>query len=214
MSSRSSLARLAVVTLLASFLLAVARTRADLISLDPIADTRIFTNAPDVNDGSDIQIGVYSNQTGINSIQRTLMQFDLSAIPQGSIVISAHLTLYTYLIFNDHYNVFGKPMEIYRLTTAWSEYEATWNRPNADGPLWNGGDYAGTTNQPDVAPYSTNSSSGALTGMPITWNITSLVQDWVSSTVPNFGLLLRSYEGNYQEFASREFSNAQLRDYP
>jgi hypothetical protein len=85
-------------------------------------------------------------------------------------------------------NVYGgnpnaETMSVHRLTQSWTEAGATWNR--YDGTTtWAaaGGDYAGTT----YASSSANPSSG----QPITWDLTTLANEWHSGAEANNGLII------------------------
>jgi fibronectin-binding autotransporter adhesin len=98
-------------------------------------------------------------------------------------------------------------MSVHRLTQSWTEAGATWNR--YDGTTtWAaaGGDYAGTT----YASSSANPSSG----QPITWDLTTLANEWHSGAEANNGLIIiNSGNTNGLHFVSKENSNAAGRPY-
>lgn len=133
---------------------------ADAVNLNPTQDARIISFStvvatPDPNGF----LSVFTT-TGNNNIQRSLIQFDLSSIPAGSVVNSATLTLNADTRFRG--NAAGQPVEVYRVTRPWDEAGATWIHAAANDP-WatQGGDYAGTAGAPNAAPYATNNTNPA-----------------------------------------------------
>jgi hypothetical protein len=153
-----------------------------------------------------------SVNTGLSwGTQRTLINFNLSSVPAGVTLDSATLTLYATPPNWGGNNTPGKPMEIYRVTSAWAEDQVTWNS-RLTGINWTapGGDYVGTTGDKDVSPYATDSSK-PLANAPVQWDITSLVSWWRDNPSENFGLMLLSYPGNGLVFWSSEYGTAALR---
>ncbi len=102
---------------------------------------------------------------------RGLVEFDLSVIPTGSTIDSAVLDLYTYT--NNPNDNFG----IYRITASWVESTVTWDTQPAH----------------DASAYATTLVNGA---GHYTWNIKTLVQEWISGTYPNNGFKLIRPSGN------------------
>ncbi|GAP14915.1 disaggregatase related repeat [Longilinea arvoryzae] len=107
-----------------------------------------------------------------NGEMRGLLRFDLSAIPAGATILSAHL----YLTPTDANN--GQVNMIYRLTSNWYEETATWNEP------WGvpGGDY-------DPASLYGDFDAGS-TGCVTRVDVTNLITGWVDGTYANYGLLI------------------------
>jgi Big-like domain-containing protein len=144
-----------------------------------------------------------------------LMRFDLSAIPTGASVQDATLTMslvqsdsgsdptYTitaHKILNKTPMISGATGYTYDGTNAWS----------ASGCCYNGIPLA----QADITtPYdqrAVDKTPGAKT-----WNLTRMVQEWVTSPSSNRGMLLNSdatkTKDRYRYFASTKNSNASLR---
>ncbi len=126
---------------------------------------------------------------------RTLIQFDLSALPSSIRVESAILEIELSNLGS------ADSVEAHRLLHDWDEMEATWN--NADtGNTWEspGGDY-----EPEpVAAFIPNTTG------PQSMDITSVTAAWVKGTWPNYGLILRSpsnSNGQENEYHSSDSSN-------
>lgn len=144
------------------------------------ANATILTLQPDGASGIDAQIadGVYSSNNFaddgnliINWIDNNrsigLIQYDLSQIPDGSSVDSAILDLYhTNNISN------GTTYDIFRITSAWDENSVTFNT------------------SPSIDPIAVSSLTifDNDTFVHRTWDITTLVDDWVNGTYMNYGM--------------------------
>jgi hypothetical protein len=168
----------------------VIRLTADLplptsLVLGPVADTRIMNNSNATwYAGSWDTTGVYIGR------DRTLMQFDLSGIPAGSLISSATLVLYADTDFGS--NPSSNPLEVYRATKTWAENASSWYYWNGVGNSWDnpGGDAVGTNGVQFAAPYSVNTGNPS-SAAPMTWDIKNLVNDWVNNGVTNQGLMIR-----------------------
>ena len=172
---------------------------------EPEADLRLLGLSGLQNQNE--SAGILSVYTAADNVQRTLIRFsssDLASL-QGQPVTSAVLSLVASTLYGGST---GRATEVYRATASWDEKTATW-LSRETGVAWSvpGGDYVGQTGLPDVAPYASNSNSPA-NGDTISWEITDLVNAWIAGTVPNDGLLLRSYQGNGLTFGQREASPA------
>lgn len=108
---------------------------------------------------------------------KVVAYFDISSIPPGSTVTSASLKYYFYNGKN-----IQAPIGIFRVRTNW-----------VGGVPWQtaGGDWA---DKNDVAQGATPIASvqASFDGW-YTWDVTPLVQKWVSGTSPNYGLMLITY---------------------
>jgi hypothetical protein len=164
--------------------------QAATLTLAPSADIRILDFFPSTNFFNNISLSVF---TLTGNTQRTLMSFDFSSIPAGQQIVSATLTLTA--LTNNGNNSGGVNMDVHAVTTPWIENQATWNSASAGNP-W-------TTAGGDFDPFIyASSNANPLNNTPVTWNVTSLVQDWYDGTIPNEGLLLRSFNGNGLTFYS------------
>ncbi|RPH56355.1 DNRLRE domain-containing protein, partial [bacterium] len=159
---------------------------------------------------------------------RALIQFDLSAIPSGS-VTNAILEL---TIFDPPYDN-GQSTSVYtvnvhRVLAPWMEGNGNEVSPPsgctgtdpADGMAWAG---AGDNADPDAANNQTQppfdptviatavvNQDTNVAGDVIHFDVTSLAQAWVNGTVPNHGILLRDLtsDGSFRGvlFGAREES--------
>jgi hypothetical protein len=146
------------------------------------ADTFINFGSATKNYGGDTALKMQA------SLERPLIKFDLSAIPAGSAIQTAVLSLYA---SNAGSAGAGDTVGAMRITRAWTEGTqagggtadgATWANADPSTP-WTvaGGDYdAGAA---AVAPY------GAVVGWK-SWDIAGLVDAWVNGAHPNFGVEL------------------------
>jgi hypothetical protein len=150
-------------------------------------------------------MGVYQGR------DRTLIRFDLTDIPPGSTIHTATLRLAAHPGY--HANVAGDPVEIFRAVQPWTELGAVWTRYDITN-AWNqpGGDAVGTSGASFASPYASNTSDPEPNEfMP--WDIANLVQEWVSGTHPNHGLMvaLGGTRTSNLHFWSREQSSVGLR---
>lgn len=183
---------------------ALTEVQAATYAFEPAADARMIDLPGDVNANyaGDI-LSVYV-ATSSGNTQRTCIQFDLSPITLAlnEHVTSATLTLTAATSFGD--NSTHQPMEIYRIVSPWTETGMTWsNRDATHAWATAGGDFVGTNGQ----PYAV-STLAPTNGQPVTWDVTALVQEWVTHTSTNYGLLLKSYDGNHLIFSQREAAAA------
>jgi hypothetical protein len=105
---------------------------------------------------------------------RTYVQFDLSSIPSGATVLEATLRL-----FYDDCDFGPDAVDVgtYEVTSPWAESTLSWNTQPS---------FAGTAE--DVVSLA---CAGA-TGVYVEWDVTGLVQDWVSGSAPNHGVAMKA----------------------
>ncbi len=142
-------------------------------------DAYIKQDKPDERRGGDSELRVKTENGKLN---RSLLQFDLSSLPAGSVVVSATLSLYVK-------GASGGPVTInaHQVITSWNEAEVTWEaRDKAAGLLWvtRGGDYDSAVAGSTVVDNTTN--------VWRSWNITNLAATWVMTPTSNFGLILEA----------------------
>lgn len=104
----------------------------------------------------------------------SLIQFDLSSIPVGSIISSAILDIYVDYSYNISVE---KAINVKRITSSWNESTVTYNgRPSHD-----------------VSSRGSSASFTDLIGHK-TIDITSLVQEWINEVYPNYGVRLHNVD--------------------
>ncbi len=176
------------------------------LGTDPGIDAMLnsFYNNRDYGN-HELQVSIGSGST----IENALLQFELSAIPSNSRIISAQLELY-------HYVTTGTPVapgvDVYQLTRSWVEgtHDGT---GSADGATWNtwdgnsnwtsaGGDYNAT-------PVASSAISVATADWE-SWEIGELVQGWIDGSYPNYGLILKGTGVLDVSFASKEDADPAL----
>jgi uncharacterized repeat protein (TIGR01451 family) len=141
--------------------------------LTAMADAWLDTGNANANNGADTSL---RNDNAAGNERRSVISFDLSSIPVSSTVLTATLQLY---VTNPQA---GQTLELYRVITNWTELEVTWN-DRTTGTPWGagGGDYDsgilwGSFNPNAVGIYQIS--------------LTTLAQDWVNGTSPNYGIIL------------------------
>ncbi|MFC1765911.1 DNRLRE domain-containing protein [Planctomycetota bacterium] len=169
--------------LLAILLIQCAQyAHADLVSLDVLDGRRFFKGAPNVGDPG--SLSVYHPETYIE--HRSVILFNLDSIPTGATINSAELSLVTtFGIHRPWQQLGGDHTTVHAVTKAWIPAEATWNSA-ATGDPWSspGVDFS--------SAVATNSDDVVGGGHTLTWNITSLVSEWIDGSRENYGVLLKS----------------------
>ena len=159
---------------------------------------------PYYRDGGSDWLSVYNVPP--HNVQRTLLQFDLSALPTGGTIQSATMTLFA-RPWGFYYNPNQLPMDIFRVIVPWEEMETAWDLASTGNP-WNPGAegaFVGTDGVAGGTPYATSNVNPDHDGQPITWDLTQLVSEWYGGTHSNYGLMLLSQPENYAHFYSREY---------
>jgi C1A family cysteine protease len=123
---------------------------------------------------------------------RSLIAFDLSAIPPGTPIGSAslHLALGWFCLLEGSSG--PRTVTVYRAEDGWSESTVTWdNRPDYAEAYGSASIFLA----PDPLPPSAQS-----------FDVTGLVRGWVDGTWPNNGMIVRAPEGSGSDFAWLQFS--------
>ncbi len=182
------------------------------VVLNPAADTFISGNSTVYNTWETLNTYTWPANTVANA---PLMRFDLSALPAGAVIQSATLNLAlveadttadaTYSI--GVHKIINKNPDLTRATGV--TYDGT-NGWTANSCCFNSIPLA----QADIsAAYDIEAVNKTL-GNKV-WDITRMVQEWVSSPSTNYGLLVNSDAtkgaDRYRFFASMEQANAGLR---
>ena len=151
-----------------------------------VVDTTLSKQLPDTN--VDVYDGDPFVSAGNNSTYygdtRGLVKFPtLTGIPAGAQVTDATMRMWNNYVYP---GTISDYVDVHRLTKAFSETTATWNKANATTP-WNtpggGGDY-------DPARLS---GVNGLTNDPEwqRWDVKAAVNNWLGTPANNFGLLLK-----------------------
>jgi len=197
----NKLAKFILPTVVVIFLVAVTLIRmpqpvsaADAV-ITSSADMYILEDLPDTTTGFETSMYVRAGMTG--HIWRSLVMFDLSPIPSGSLINSAYLSLF-YEGYSGN-DPAGRTYTANRVTHSWVETVdgtkgTTWNEANHDPLLhpggcvdWaNGGDWTGSGAASSMVPSGTGW---------MTWDVTSIVKDWIEGGQPNYGFLIRDLSG-------------------
>ncbi len=171
------------------------------VTLGASGDTWISKNKSNNNFGACDIMQLDTSQGSLGN-GRMLLQFDLSSLPPGATITAAHLQL-----TKTGGDTATHHIEAHRVTAAWQQgagscpgqgnTAASWNERQA-GVAWTvaGGDYAAA-----AVDTVTIDANGVYT-----WNLTSLVQDWVNNPASNYGVLFGTPDTgtHLYEFASRE----------
>jgi serine/threonine-protein kinase len=203
-----------------------ARSRIELVFQDgePVAalgigyysgtrDSFIATNNPDMAAGKGLELSAFGG-----GLERTLVSFDLSAVPRDAVVESARLELYCHGIA---YGVAGSKLRVCRLTSDWQEGTRSWGTgKDADGVSW-AQRYRGADGQPvpwttpggdfDAAdsgrgPGVIDEIEGPGKGQWARLNVTGPVREIIAGKQPNCGFLVMNHPqgcGSHK-FPSRE----------
>jgi len=141
-----------------------------------VADASVLQGLPTLNDGNDADMWVGYEHCGNNGIVRGLVRFDLSAIPPGTQIAQATLSLY----LTDSCDTGNRTHTVttYRVANDWGETSVTWNT------------------RPGSAEAYGSSSVSSRTWQRYNFDVTNLVRGWVNSSFPNYGLMLRGPESS------------------
>jgi hypothetical protein len=143
-------------------------------------DTKISSDKTSTNYGNSQSINIDGSPD-----TAALFKWDISAIPTGSVIVSAAIELYLTSSTSDHY-------EVYSLEKAWDELSATWQR-YASGQSWS---RAGASGSGDHGTAVLGALNRASTGTyRITLNTAGIaaVQTWLNKPNTNFGVILQNY---------------------
>jgi len=139
-------------------------------NINPSADACVNEGAPSSNYGTQTYI-LLEAYPGYR--KRSYIKFDLSQFKTSATVEQAKLYLYYYQYANS--NPVGRQIDLFRVTSTWTETGITWNaQPTFDTTIQS---YA---NMP--ASYGW-----------LIFNIKDLVQKWINGTYQNYGLVLKDH---------------------
>lgn len=168
-------------------------------------DTYLYLgNKTSTSGKTSVYIGV-GQANSSNYDYRGLIKFDLSTIPSNATVSSATLSLY-YCYGTDGVS---NTIKVYRQKRAWTENGACWSY------------YTGTTAWAEEGGFGSDDCEqteiGSVTISDVTyeWKNISLtaskVQEWISGTLTNNGLLLKATDettnNSYKSFNSSDYTD-------
>ncbi len=163
-------------------------------------DTTIRKKFPTQTGGNDTELGTGTATDG--NIVRSLLKFDVTPIPEKSIIMSADVSLYLSST-NDPTPI---NLSMHAMKRSWDENTATWNNySTAGGWTTVGGDYNTTplSTVTGVSSVPSNVEEGIKR-----WSIpTNMVSGWLYNPESNLGLLLKSTSEStmiYKKFISSE----------
>jgi hypothetical protein len=165
-------------------------------------DTSIVQNLATSNYGSGTSLWAGNFNTASGNARRSLIRFDISAIPAGSTITAATLTLRTSAVFpaSTFHNV-----TIHRALTQFFETGSTWNLRNTSGSVaWAGGAGGGSGTDRVSTPTATVSVGASNTFYD--FNVLADVQAWFAGTATNYGWWILGPEGAAQ--IQKEFNSA------
>ncbi|HWP93735.1 MAG TPA: DNRLRE domain-containing protein [Thermodesulfobacteriota bacterium] len=180
-----------LVTILLAILINPISGLADVVNLTPTKDTFVDQAAPVTKFGGWKQLKTkqevssskfFGRPATTGGARETLLQFDLSGIPQEAEITKAYLKL------------FSKKNKKFRKDNAVRVYAVL--EPWLQSATWNGKPAAASTYEDSIAVNGF--------GQYVQWEITGLVQDWVSGLEQNHGVVVRSEGGGELYFASKE----------
>ncbi|MBZ5515236.1 MAG: DNRLRE domain-containing protein [Acidobacteriia bacterium] len=168
-------------------------------------DTTLSQNAPDTNLGASNTLLVDGDDPGgTGKDLATLIKWDASTIPAGSVVESAAITL---TISNSSSNTY----QIYELKRDWQEGAATWN-VTSSGVNWQVPGAQGTSDRGSTVLGSILATATGQATITLNNAGIALVQSWVNNPSSNFGIILaNSSNTDGLDFGSREQSTLSSR---
>lgn len=129
---------------------------------------------------------LFNNEKGGGANIRTLWRFDLSPIPAGAVINQVSAEFYVVSL------TAANSLKLHSITQDWTEGNATWSTLNAA--------YDATTAS-TLSPTTSQAYSAAM--------LTSLVQQWLDGSTPNYGIMFRGAVNidSQTTYASRESPN-------
>jgi len=164
----------------------------ETVKLYPEADATVLQGTASSNWGSMTTLRVGYDYGGCSDsvngkIGRALVRFDLSSIPAGATITDAqlHLRLVGYCYYTGHSQ--NRTVTVYRANSSWLESGVTWN------------------NKPGYTSPSTSQSVPVNTFGWHTFDVTDLVDGWLSGSYANNGVVVRAPETSGDDFVRLEY---------
>ena len=143
-------------------------------------------------------VWIHGGKSSTGTVARALIEFDLSTIPAGSTINSAILSLEIDPSYCNGVENTYEPIYLHKILESWLE--------NANGVNQPAHDLVATASCSVLYTFASPSWSD--------WDITTITQEWVSGTTPNYGLKIlgdESRNSTRRGFHSSDFSTATQR---
>jgi RHS repeat-associated protein len=150
------------------------------------ADTYLLSSFSTTNFGTSNEMGVGEANNATDRIGRSLIKFDLSAIPSNATITSATLSLWT----NTDYSSNTRTIRVFRLKVPFNETQATWNI-RATGSNWQTAGASGTNDREstDIGSVQILSNEALNTEKQIALTA-SQIEELIDGTFANNGFIL------------------------
>jgi hypothetical protein len=203
--------------------LTIASSRADSVTLTPVADSSLLGFDPNHNNGANPAIIVGNNFHSVTN--RGLLRFDIAGkLPAGSTITRADLVLEVTGIPADGYSI--ALYDLHRVLRAWGEgaklgagkgnpattNEVTWNAAFAFMTNWStpGGDFSSKLS----AQESIDTVRQYAFASTIHTQMLADVQFWLGHAEQNFGWLIKEHSEQFASTARRIGSRESANDTP
>jgi hypothetical protein len=199
-------------TMLITYIALLLPCTATAVTINVLQDTTIYNTGTANGSGQ----GLFAGASGNGTVQRGLVEFDLSSIATGSIITNVTLTMYV--------NSMGSANTVDTITL--NTLSQDWNEATAGGGNATKGGGSGYTANPGDATWTSSGISpwadGAAFNTTISdslqigslgfhtfsgANLITDIQNWVNNPDTNFGWILRGNEltnGSSKRFSSSE----------
>ena len=169
------------------------------------SDTALSQSSPTVNFGSATTVSADGDEpSGSGQDSSFLLRWDLGAIPVGSGIQSASITL---RIANASSNSYP----IVALLRPWSESTATWQQPQS-GTSWQSAGAIGAADRATTSMGALTSSTTGTVTFALNASGIAKISEWVNEPAKNFGLVVASATNtNGLDIATREDGNVSYR---
>ena len=192
---------------------ATATQSATTITIQPNAstglDAYISSSKTTTNYGTATGMGIGEDNSAIN-VTRSLIKFDLSAIPANATINSAVLSLWTSTDLSSN----DRTLRVYRLKTAWNESQVTWQKA-ANGANWQtaGASGANDRESTDIGSITLLNNEALNTEKQISLNA-SKIQEMRNGTFTNNGFILVTETENNDRFDYKTSDHATSSQWP
>jgi secreted trypsin-like serine protease len=155
------------------------------ISPGQVRDTYLASDEPTRNLGDSVVLHA-GTPPGTPAIHVPLLRFDLSGVPAGATIFTAHAGLH------QASKTGAGTIAVHRVTRDWDEDRETW-------ASFGRGGY-------DPIPLTTVSNATAIVNSTeqLWFDLTRLTQDWLAGRADNYGIMLREPEREQTRFMSSE----------